>query len=200
MLFRSRKESVIAKQIIDFFNKYNKTLTPEILAIEVSNAKGVTDKEVGDIGEFINTLKPNPDVNKDWLVENTEKFCKDRAVYLAIMQSIKIFEGKDPIHNQDAIPSLLSDALAVSFDSHIGHDYIEDFAERFEFYHRIEEKIPFDLDMFNKITKGGLSRKTLNIALAGTGVGKSLFMCHVGAAALRDGKNVLYIKIGRAHV
>ena len=136
--FGDRKESVIAKQIIDFFNKYNKTLTPEILAIEVSNAKGVTDKEVGDIGEFINTLKPNPDVNKDWLVENTEKFCKDRAVYLAIMQSIKIFEGKDPIHNQDAIPSLLSDALAVSFDSHIGHDYIEDFAERFEFYHRIE--------------------------------------------------------------
>ena len=196
--FGDRKESVIAKQIIDFFNKYNKTLTPEILAIEVSNAKGVTDKEVGDIGEFINTLKPNPDVNKDWLVENTEKFCKDRAVYLAIMQSIKIFEGKDPIHNQDAIPSLLSDALAVSFDSHIGHDYIEDFAERFEFYHRIEEKIPFDLDMFNKITKGGLSRKTLNIALAGTGVGKSLFMCHVGAAALRDGKNVLYITMEMA--
>ena len=196
--FGDRKESVIAKQIIDFFNKYNKTLTPEILAIEVSNAKGVTDKEVADIGEFINTLKPNPDVNKDWLVENTEKFCKDRAVYLAIMQSIKIFEGKDPIHNQDAIPSLLSDALAVSFDSHIGHDYIEDFAERFEFYHRIEEKIPFDLDMFNKITKGGLSRKTLNIALAGTGVGKSLFMCHVGAACLNQGNNVLYITMEMA--
>ena len=190
--FSDRKESVIIQEIIGFFNKYNKSLTPEILAIEVSNANGVTDKEVGDIGEYIKTLVKAP-VNEEWLLNNTEKFCKDRAVYLAIMGSIKIFEGKDPVHSQDAIPHLLSDALAVSFDSHVGHDYLDDFAERYEFYHRVEEKIPFDLDMFNKITKGGLSRKTLNIALAGTGVGKSLFMCHVAAGALTAGRNVLYI-------
>ncbi len=190
--FGDRKESVIMKEIIDFFNKYNKPATAEILAIEVSNAKGITDKEVGDVGEYLKTLVKAP-VNEDWLLESTEKFCKDRAVYLAIMSSIKIFEGKDPQHSQDAIPHLLSDALAVSFDSHVGHDYLDDFAERYEFYHRVEEKIPFDLDMFNKITKGGLSRKTLNIALAGTGVGKSLFMCHVAAGALTAGRNVLYI-------
>ena len=190
--FGDRKESVIMKEIIDFFNKYNKPATAEILAIEVSNAKGITDKEVADVGEYLKTLVRTP-VNEDWLLESTEKFCKDRAVYLAIMSSIKIFEGKDPQHSQDAIPHLLSDALAVSFDSHVGHDYLDDFADRYEFYHRVEEKIPFDLDMFNKITKGGLSRKTLNIALAGTGVGKSLFMCHVAAGALTAGRNVLYI-------
>jgi replicative DNA helicase len=195
--FGDRKESIIVKQIIDFFNKYNKPLTPEILAIEVSNVSGVTDKEVGECGDYIKTLTKS-EVNQDWLLESTEKFCKDRAVYLAIMGSIKIFEGKDPLHNQDAIPSLLSDALAVSFDSHIGHDYLEDFENRYEFYHRVEEKIPFDLEMFNKITKGGLSRKTLNIALAGTGVGKSLFMCHVGAACLQQGNNVLYITMEMA--
>ena len=190
--FGDRKESVIMKEVIDFFNKYNKPATAEILAIEVSNAKGITDKEVADVGEYLKTLVKTP-VNEDWLLESTEKFCKDRAVYLAIMSSIKIFEGKDPQHSQDAIPHLLSDALAVSFDSHVGHDYLDDFAERYEFYHRVEEKIPFDLDMFNKITKGGLSRKTLNIALAGTGVGKSLFMCHVAAGALQAGHNALYI-------
>lgn len=190
--FGDRKESVIMKEIVDFFNKYNKPATPEILAIEISNASGVTDKELADVGEYLQTLVKTP-VNEDWLLESTEKFCKDRAVYLAIMSSIKIFEGKDPQHSQDAIPHLLSDALAVSFDSHVGHDYLDDFAERYEFYHRVEEKIPFDLDMFNKITKGGLSRKTLNIALAGTGVGKSLFMCHVAAGALQAGNNALYI-------
>lgn len=190
--FSDRKESVIIQEITEFFNKYNKPLTPEILAIEISNAKGVTDKEVGDIGEYIKTLVSSP-VNEDWLMTSTEKFCKDRAVYLAIMGSIKIFEGKEPNVTQDAIPHLLSDALAVSFDSHVGHDYLDDFESRYEFYHRTEEKIAFDLEMFNKITKGGLSRKTLNIALAGTGVGKSLFMCHVAAAALREGRNALYI-------
>ena len=195
--FAERKESVIVRQITDFFNKYNKPLSPEILAIEVSNSKGLTDKEVGEVGEYIKTLVNAP-VNEDWLMESTEKFCKDRAVYLAIMGSIKIFEGKDPMHNKDAIPSLLSDALAVSFDSHVGHDYLDDFESRYEFYHRVEEKIAFDLDMFNKITKGGLSKKTLNIALAGTGVGKSLFMCHVGAACLTQGKNVLYITMEMA--
>ena len=195
--FGDRKESVIINQIIEFFTKYNKPLNQSILSIEVGNAKGVTDKEVSDINEYIKTLNKE-EVNQDWLIENTEKFCKDRAVYLAIMGSIKIFEGKDPVHSADAIPSLLSDALAVSFDSHIGHDYLEDFENRYEFYHRVEEKVPFDLDMFNKITKGGLSKKTLNIALAGTGVGKSLFMCHVAASTLVQGKNVLYITMEMA--
>ena len=195
--FSERKESVIVRQISDFFNKYNKPLTPEILAIEVSNAKGLTDKEVGEVGEYIKGLTNAP-VNEDWLMESTEKFCKDRAVFLAIMGSIKIFEGKDPVHNKDAIPSLLSDALAVSFDSHVGHDYLDDFESRYEYYHRVEEKIAFDLEMFNKITKGGLSKKTLNIALAGTGVGKSLFMCHVAASCLTQGKNVLYITMEMA--
>ena len=190
--FGDRKESAILHQIAEFFTKYNKPITPEVLAIEISNTKGLTDKEVSDIGEIIGTLVHAP-INEEWLLENTEKFCKDRAVYLAIMDSIRIFEGKDQVHTKDAIPSLLSDALAVSFDNHIGHDYIEDYESRFEFYHRVEEKIPFDLEMFNKITKGGLSKKTLNIALAGTGVGKSLFMCHVAAGALNQGKNALYI-------
>ena len=196
--FSDRKESVIMTQIVDFFNKYNKPLTPEILSIEVSNAKGVTDKEVGDIGTYIKESLVQAPINQDWLVENTEKFCKDRAVYLAIMGAIKIYEGKDGTHTPDAIPALVSDALAVSFDSSVGHDYLDDFASRYDYYHRVEEKIPFDLDMFNKITKGGLSKKTLNIALAGTGVGKSLFMCHVGASCLVQGKNVLYITMEMA--
>jgi hypothetical protein len=196
--FSDRKESVIMTQIVDFFNKYNKPLTPEILSIEVSNAKGVTDKEVGDIGTYIKESLVQSPINQDWLVENTEKFCKDRAVYLAIMGAIKIYEGKDGTHTPDAIPALVSDALAVSFDSSVGHDYLDDFASRYDYYHRVEEKIPFDLDMFNKITKGGLSKKTLNIALAGTGVGKSLFMCHVGASCLVQGKNVLYITMEMA--
>lgn len=196
--FSDRKESVIMTQIVDFFNKYNKPLTPEILSIEVSNAKGVTDKEVGDIGTYIKESLVQAPINQDWLVENTEKFCKDRAVYLAIMGAIKIYEGKDGTHTPDAIPALVSDALAVSFDSSVGHDYLDDFASRYDYYHRVEEKIPFDLDMFNKITKGGLSKKTLNICLAGTGVGKSLFMCHVGASCLVQGKNVLYITMEMA--
>jgi archaellum biogenesis ATPase FlaH len=132
------------------------------------------------------------------MLENTEKFCKDRAVYNAILSSIKIIDGNDKVHTKDAIPAILSDALSVSFDNHIGHDYLDDHAERYDFYHRVEEKIPFDLEMFNKITKGGLSKKTLNIALAGTGVGKSLFMCHVGAGCLVQGKNVLYITMEMA--
>ena len=196
--FSDRKESVIMTQIVDFFNKYNKPLTPEILSIEVSNAKGVTDKEVGDIGTYIKETLVQAPINQDWLVENTEKFCKDRAVYLAIMGAIKIYEGKDGTHTPDAIPALGSDALSVSFDSSVGHDYLDDFASRYDYYHRVEEKIPFDLDMFNKITKGGLSKKTLNICLAGTGVGKSLFMCHVGASCLVQGKNVLYITMEMA--
>lgn len=195
--FADRKESIISYEIVEFFNKYNKPITKEILSIEISNRKDLNDKELIEINEYIKTLTSEP-VNQDWMLENTEKFCKDRAVYNAILASIKIIDGGDKVHTKDAIPHILSDALAVSFDNHIGHDYLDDHISRYDFYHRIEEKIPFDLDMFNKITKGGLSKKTLNIALAGTGVGKSLFMCHVGASCLVQGKNVLYITMEMA--
>jgi archaellum biogenesis ATPase FlaH len=138
------------------------------------------------------------EVNESWMLEQTEKFCKDKAVYNAILHSIRIIDGGDKVNTKDSIPSILSDALAISFDNHVGHDYIEDSDARYDYYHRIEEKVPFDLDMFNKITKGGLSKKTLNIVLAGTGVGKSLFMCHVAAGVLTQGKNVLYITMEMA--
>ena len=195
--FSDRKETIVAQEIVDFFNKYNKPATKEILSIEVSNRKDLNDKELAEINEYITTLSIEP-VNEDWMLTNTEKFCKDRAVYNAILASIKIIDGNDKHHTQDAIPNILSDALAVSFDNHIGHDYLDDHNERYDFYHRVEEKIAFDLEMFNKITKGGLSKKTLNIALAGTGVGKSLFMCHVAGACLNQGLNVLYITMEMA--
>ena len=195
--FQDRKESIVVSEVIEFFGKYNKTASKEVLAIEVANRKDLTDKEMVELDEYIKGLTNEP-VNEDWMMENTEKFCKDKAVYNAILSSIKIIDGNDKVHTKDAIPSILSDALAVSFDNHVGHDYIEDQAERYEFYHRVEEKIPFDLEMFNKITKGGLSKKTLNIALAGTGVGKSLFMCHMAAGVLTQGKNALYITMEMA--
>ena len=195
--FNDKKESVVAKVISDFFSKYNKPITKEILSIEIGNRKDLNDKELVEVNSYVDTLVDAP-VNEDWMIENTEKFCKDKAVYNAILQSIQIIDGRDKTHTTDALPSILSDALAVSFDNHIGHDYIDDHTSRYEFYHRVEEKISFDLDMFNKITKGGLSKKTLNIVLAGTGVGKSLFMCHVGAGCLTQGKNVLYITMEMA--
>jgi len=195
--FSERKEVILADEIVSFFKKYNKPASKEILQIEVSNRKDLNDKELSELGDFIGTLSQEP-VNADWMLEHTEKFCKDRAIYNGVLSAIRIIDGNDKQHTQDAIPSILSDALAVSFDNHIGHDYLDDHNERYDFYHRVEEKIPFDLDMFNKITKGGLSKKTLNICLAGTGVGKSLFMCHVGAGCLTQGKNVLYITMEMA--
>lgn len=195
--FADRKESILAEEIGSFFTKYNKPATKEVLQIEVSNRKDLTDKEMAELSEFVGTLSAEP-VNEEWMLENTEKFCKDRAVYNGVLAAIKIIDGGDKVHTKDSIPSILSDALSVSFDNHIGHDYIDDHNARYDFYHRVEEKIPFDLEMFNKITKGGLSKKTLNIALAGTGVGKSLFMCHVGASHLVQGKNVLYITMEMA--
>ena len=195
--FADRKEVILADEIVSFFTKYNKPASKEILQIEVSNRKDLNDKELSELGDFIGTLSQEP-VNEDWMLEHTEKFCKDRAVYNGVLSAIRIIDGNDKQHTKDAIPSILSDALAVSFDNHIGHDYLDDHNERYDFYHRVEEKIAFDLDMFNKITKGGLSKKTLNICLAGTGVGKSLFMCHVGAGCLVQGKNVLYITMEMA--
>ena len=195
--FADRKEVILADEIVSFFTKYNKPASKEILQIEISNRKDLNDKELSELGDFIGTLSQEP-VNEDWMLEHTEKFCKDRAIYNGVLSAIRIIDGNDKQHTQDAIPSILSDALAVSFDNHIGHDYLDDHNERYDFYHRVEEKVAFDLDMFNKITKGGLSKKTLNICLAGTGVGKSLFMCHVGAGCLTQGKNVLYITMEMA--
>ena len=195
--FSERKEAILAKVILDFFTKYNKPLTKEILSIEVGNRTDINDKELSEINSYVDTMT-HEDVNESWMLEQTEKFCKDKAVYNAILHSIRIIDGGDKVNTKDSIPSILSDALAISFDNHVGHDYIEDSDARYDFYHRVEEKIPFDLDMFNKITKGGLSKKTLNIVLAGTGVGKSLFMCHVASGVLTAGKNVLYITMEMA--
>jgi replicative DNA helicase len=183
--------------IAKFFSEFNKNPSKEIVKIELSNRTDITDDQLKSMNKTIDEFGEE-DTNRDWLVKSTEKFCKDRAVYNAILDSIKIIDGKDKNRNQDAIPALLSQALGVTFDSHVGHDYLEDVEERYDFYHRVEEKIRFDIDLLNKITKGGLSKKTLNVALAGTGVGKSLFMCHMGASCLNDGKNVLYITMEMA--
>ena len=167
------------------------------LSIELDKRKDLTEDEFKSVVDIVETLS-NAEVDMQWLVETTEKFCKDKAVYNAILSGIQIIEGKDKEHTAEAIPTILSDALSVAFDSNVGHDYVENGDERFEFYHKKEEKIEFDLDYFNKITKGGLPQKTLNIALAGTGVGKSLFMCHMDASTLMQGKNVLYITLEMA--
>ena len=195
--FTDRKESVMVSELVRFFTDYNKPASPEILAIEIGNRKDLNDKEIPEFEVYLNELT-SKETNMEWLISETEKFCKERAVYNAILNSIKIIEGKDKNHSKDGIPSMLSEALGVSFDTHVGHDYLDDYQERYDFYHRVEEKIPFDLDLFNKITKGGLSKKTLNVVLAGTGVGKSLFMCHCAAASLTQGKNVLYITMEMA--
>lgn len=195
--FSERKEKIIFEEYDKFFDKYNKPLTKEILAIEVSNRKDLTDKEYNEFSDYISKIDNAP-TNTDWLMNETESFCKKKAVYNAILDSIGIIDGKDKQRSEDAIPSMLSDALGVSFDNHVGHNYIDDADARYEFYHRVEEKVQFDLDMLNKITKGGLSTKTLNVVLAGTGVGKSLFMCHAAAANLLNNKNVLYITMEMA--
>ena len=195
--FSDRKESIVFEEIVKFFEKYNKPITPEILSIEVANRKDISDSDLKEQQQLITDLVKQ-DTNKEWLLNETEEFCKKKAVYNAILDAIGIIDGKDKDRSEDAIPSLLSDALGVSFDNHVGHSYLTDSDERYEFYHRVEEKIKFDLDMLNKITKGGLSKKTLNVILAGTGVGKSLFMCHCAAANLMDNKHVLYITMEMA--
>ena len=195
--FDVRGELIICQEIIDFIAEYNKAITPEVLSLEIQNREDLTEQEFRDTQEIISKLKRN-DINTDWLVDATEKWCRDRAIYLALMSSIKIADGQDDKKGRDAIPSILSDALGVSFDNHVGHDYLEDYEQRYESYHRKEDKIPFDLEFFDKITKGGVPNKTLNVALAGTGVGKSLFMCSFAASVLLQGKNVLYITMEMA--
>ena len=195
--FEDTNQKVVFEEIMSFVQEYNQPATKEILCIEAEKRQDINDDSFKQITTLITNLENEPS-EFEWLVNTTEKWCRDRAIYLALMESIQLADGKDDKKDRDAIPSILSEALAVSFDNHIGHDYLIDYEERYESYHRKESKIPFDLEYFDKITKGGLPNKTLNIALAGTGVGKSLFMCHVASAALLQGKNVLYITLEMA--
>ena len=195
--FDVREERIVFEEIRKFIDKYNKIPTKTSLGIEVENRKDLTETDHKKIVELIQTFDAS-DVDFDWLVDTTEQFCKDKAIYNAIVDGIKIIDGKDDKRNPDAIPEILTEALGVSFDNSVGHDYLGDSESRFDYYHRVEKKIPFDLEFFNKVTKGGLPPKTLNICIAGVGVGKSLFMCHVAANCLSQGKNVLYITLEMA--
>ena len=195
--FSDKIERTIFEEIQKFVEKYNKVPTQTSLEIEVQDRGDLNETDYQKVIEVIKTLD-STEVDFDWLVDTTEKFCKDKAVYNAIVEGIQIIDRKDRNRDASAIPGILTDALAVGFDNHIGHDYVLDSDSRYEYYHTIEEKIPFDLEFFNKITKGGLPPKTLNIALAGTGVGKSLFMCHMAANCLSQGRNVLYITLEMA--
>jgi len=195
--FDNRIERVLFEEVSQFIAKYDKLPSQEIISIEIKNRTDLTQDEYSDALKIVSLLVPQ-EINQSWLLDSTEKWCKDRAIYLALMESIRIADGGDEKKSRDAIPTILQDALAVCFDNNVGHDYLEDYEERYDFYHQKEDKIPFDLEFFNKITKGGLPNKTLNIALAGTGVGKSLFMCHVASSVLLQGKNVLYITLEMA--
>ena len=195
--FQDSNQKIVFEEVSSFVQKYNELPTKEILTIEVEKRSDINEESFKEVTHLIGCLDDSP-VEFEWLVDTTEKWCRDRAIYLALLDSIAIADGKDEKKNPEAIPSILSDALAVSFDNNVGHDYLQDYEERFNFYHQKESRIQFDLEYFNKITKGGLPNKTLNIALAGTGVGKSLFMCHMAAASLMDGHNVLYITMEMA--
>ena len=181
------------KEVGKYVSKYNRLPTMESFKIEVDQSDKFNDEQYQYAVEIIPAIFKMEKIDDKWLLDTTEKWCQDRAVYNAIMESISIIDGKHQSLTKNALPDILTKALSVSFDTNIGHDYLENASERYDFYHEQEERIPFDLEYFNKITKGGLPNKTLNIALAGTGVGKSLFMCHVAAAALTEGRNVLYI-------
>ena len=198
--FSDDTEKVVFKEVNEFVNKYKSLPTHEALVINFTESKSLTETQVRTSINLLNEIHENREdpSEEQWLIEQTEKFCQDKAIYNAIMESVSILDDKNHKTSKGEIPKLLSDALGVSFDSHIGHDYINDAEERFDFYHRVEERVRFDLDFFNNITKGGLPVKTLNIALAGTGVGKSLFMCHVAASCISQGRNVLYITLEMA--
>jgi len=195
--FEDLTQKIVFEEVSSFIEQYNKPATKEILTIEAEKRSDINDSSFKDVTKLISSLDDEPS-EFEWLINTTEKWCRDRAIYLALMESIQLADGKDDTKGRDAIPTILSDALAVSFDSHVGHDYLLDYEERYESYHRKEDKIPFDLEFFDKITKGGIPNKTLNIALAGTGVGKSLFMCHFASSVLLQGKNVLYITLEMA--
>jgi len=191
---------MIFDEITQFTSTYNLPAPIEALGLAIKERRDITDEELEKsetyLKEIVESSKETS--QEQWLIDKTEKFCQEKAIYNAVLGSISILDGKDKTHDKGQIPKILSDALAISFDTSVGHDYLENSDERYEFYHRKEERIPFDLEFFNKITKGGLPAKTLNIALAGTGVGKSLFMCHVAAGAMSQGRNVLYITMEMA--
>ncbi len=195
--FSDSVERTLYDEITSFTETYNKTPTIEAISIAVKERRNLTSDEVQRCETYLDEIEKakSEESQIPWLVDKTEKFCQEKAIYNAVLGSISILDGKDKAHDKGQIPKILSDALAISFDNSVGHDYLDDSDQRYDFYHRKEERIPFDLDYFNKITKGGLPNKTLNIALAGTGVGKSLFMCHVAASAMVQGKNVLYITL-----
>ena len=194
--FLADEDKVLFQSIQDFILKYNSPPTNDSLKLEIDSLKNITDDTAKKINGIIDDLqKDKDDTNIDWLVSTTEQFCQDKAIYNAIMKSIEIMNSPKGVLSKGSIPQLLSDALSISFDPNVGHDYFEQVEDRYEYYHRVLEKIPFDLEFFNKITRNGLPKKTLNIAIASTGVGKSLFMCHVAASCLNQGKNVLYITL-----
>ena len=195
--FEDSNQRVVFEEIFSFVSQYNEVPTREIVSIEVEKRKDLNETTLKEVSHLIEYLDETP-VEYEWLLNTTEKWCRDRAIYLALLESIGIADGNNEKKTPDAIPSILSDALAVSFDNHVGHDYLLDYEERYDLYNRKETRTEFDLEYFNKITKGGLPNKTLNIALAGTGVGKSLFMCHVASSVLLQGKNVLYITLEMA--
>ena len=197
LYFNKRDERLLFEEIEKFVLQYKNVPTKESITIEINNRKDINEEEYQGVKTLINSLA-HEDTDLQWLLDTTEKFCKDRAVHNAVLDGIKILDGKDKERQSEAIPSILADALAVSFDNHIGHDYIADAQSRFDWYHTKEKKYPFDLSYFNRITKGGIPSKTLNIALAGTGVGKSLFMCHCASSFLTQGLNVLYITLEMA--
>ena len=194
--FQDGVEKIIFQTIWAYAEKYKSNPTIDALVIDVQD-KALNEEQYKKSVDYLSEIEETP-TDLDWLTDQTEKWCKDKAIYNAILNGIQIIDGKVKDQSPDALPSILSEALSVSFDKHVGHDYMEQSSDRYEFYHTKEEKIPFDLDFFNRITKGGLPNKTLNIALAGTGVGKSLFMCHVAASTLMQGKNVLYITLEMA--
>ena len=195
--FTNRLEQVIFTTIFNFITKYNNVPTKDAILIEINSRKDINDTEHTQLKDYVNTIT-DLETDEQWLLDTTEKRCKDRAVHNAVLSGIKILDNKDKTKTPEAIPGILSDALAVSFDNHIGHDYLDDAENRYEWYHTKEKRYQFDLDYMNRVTKGGIPAKTLNIALAGTGVGKSLFMCHCASNFLTQGYNVLYITLEMA--
>ena len=195
--FTNREYKIIFLEIHEYISQYDALPSLNALSIECQERTDLTEDQFKTIKEVLSELS-NEKSEYNWLVDTTEKWCQERAIYLSLMESVKIADGQDSKRDKGAIPEILSQALGVSFDQNVGHDYIANSDDRFDFYHRKEDKIPFDLSYLNKITKGGLPNKTLNVALAGTGVGKSLFMCHMAAATLLQGRNVLYITLEMA--
>jgi replicative DNA helicase len=195
--FLDNTDKIVYDKIKSFIDEYNSIPSKDALTIAAQNDKTLSEDQYKEVVDAIHNLDPT-EHNKDWLYKETEKFCKDKAIYNAILSSIAIIDGRDKGKSEDGIPQLLQDALGVCFDNNVGHDYIDSADKRYEYYHRVETRVPFDLDYFNKITNGGMPNKTLNVCLAGTGVGKSLFMCHVAASVLAQNKNVLYITLEMA--